>query len=120
MSTPLYKLRFFFDYYCGGCLWSHNDAAFAKFGFGILDAATYDLKGNIIGEAKINLPPSIRKEIIALDKLYVESLNQKNPGGASLWNELQWENFYHRARAIHKKISLALGDAFEVVYAQEG
>ena len=51
MSQPFYKLRFCFDYHCGGSLWSYNDAALEKFGVGILDAATYDLNGKIIQEA---------------------------------------------------------------------
>lgn len=32
-KEPRYRLRFFFDYYCGGCLWSGNEAAYKKFDF---------------------------------------------------------------------------------------
>ena len=48
MSSPTYRLRFFFDYNCGGCLWCDNDAAYQKFDVGPLDAEMYDLNGNVI------------------------------------------------------------------------
>lgn len=118
MSKAIYRLRFFFDFNCGGCLWCDNDAAYQKFDGGILDADIYDLDGRIMQEAKIKLPPIIKQKVLALDKLFADSLNENDPGGASLWNNNQWGNFHKQASALHKEISLALGDDFEVVYMQ--
>lgn len=118
MNKPTYRLSFFFDYHCGGCLWSDNDASFEKFGVGVLDAESYDLNGIIIQEAKIKLPYSIRQSTIALDKLFAESLNWSDPGGASLWDKNQWDSFYRQTRDLHEEISRTLGDHFEVIYKQ--
>jgi hypothetical protein len=119
MSNPTYRLRFFFDYNCGGCLWSDNDASYKKFDVGILDGEIYDLNGTIVKEAKIKLPSSIRQRVLELDKLYTESLDWNDPGGQSLWDKNQWESFHEQTRDLHKQISLTLGDDFEVIYKQE-
>ena len=118
MSSPTYRLRFFFDYNCGGCLWCDNDAAYQKFDVGPLDAEMYDLNGNVIQDAKIQLPTSIRQRVLELDKLYAESLNWNDPAEQSLWDKNQWESFYNQTRDLHKQIQLTLGDDFEVVYKQ--
>lgn len=116
--TGKYKLRFFFDYNCGGCLWCDNDAAYEKFGIGVLDSEIYDLDGNILQEAKIKLPSSIRQQVLKLNKLYTESINWNNPGGQSLWDKNQWEIFHEQTKYLHKQIQLTLGGNFEVVYSQ--
>ena len=64
-----YRLRFFFDYNCGGCLWCDNEAAYQKYGVGTLDAAIFDLDGNIIQEARIKLPDPTRQKVLESDKL---------------------------------------------------
>jgi len=117
--TPKYKLRFFFDYNCGGCLWSDNDAAYEKFGVGCLDAEIRSMDGNFLGEAKIKLPASIRHRVLELDKLYSQSLNWNDPSGQSLWDNAQWKNFYEQTKELHRQIALTLGNDFEVVYKQE-
>ena len=119
MSNPIYRLRFFFDYNCGGCLWCDNDASYEKFGVGILDTETYDLNGNIIQEAKIKLPSSIRQRTLELDKLYSTSLNWNDPGGESLWDKNQWESFHNQTTELYKEISMVLGKDFEIIYKQE-
>ncbi|NBB26979.1 hypothetical protein [Cellulophaga sp. BC115SP] len=118
MNNPTYRLRFFFDYNCGGCLWCDNDASYQKFDVGVLDSEIYDLNGNIVQEAKIKLPSLIRQRVLELDKLYTESLNWNDPSGQSLWDKAQWESFYEQTRDLHKQISLALGDDFKIVYKQ--
>jgi hypothetical protein len=114
-----YRLRFFFDYGCGGCLWPDNKAAYEKFDVGPLDAEIYDLHGNVSQEAKIKLLDSIKKKVLALDKLYSESLNWADPTGESMWNKSQWSNFHTQTRELHKEISNMLGDNFEIIYKQE-
>jgi hypothetical protein len=118
-SKPTYRLRFFFDYDCGGCLWSDNDAAYQNFDNGVLDADIFDLHGNIIKKASIKLPAEIKRKVLQLDKLFSQSIDWDNPGGKSLWDENQWTDFYRQTRELHQHISLALGDNFEIVYKQE-
>ncbi len=117
--TAKYKLRFFFDYHCGGCLWSDNDAAYEKFGLGCLDSDIYDMNGIIVEESKIKLPTSIKERVLQLDKLYSESLNWNDPAGQSLWENAQWKSFYEQTRDLHRQIELNLGTDFEIVYKQE-
>jgi hypothetical protein len=117
--TPIYRLRFFFDYGCGGCLWSDNDAAYHKFNSGTLDAEIYDLHGKIIQTAKIVLPETTRQRVLELDNLYIESLNWEDPASDSMWDKSQWDNFHKRTRELHKEISNILGDDFEIIYKQE-
>ncbi len=119
MSNSTYRLRFFFDYNCGGCLWCDNDASYKRFDIGVLDADVYDSNGNLVKEAKIKLPSQIRQRVLELDKLYCESLNWDNPTGQSLWDKNQWEEFHKQTRELHRHISLELGNDFELIYKQE-
>lgn len=118
-KNPIYRLRFFFDYSSGGCLWPDNEAAYEKYGVGALDAETYDLNGKVNQEARIKLPNSTKQKILKLEKLYSESLNWEDPGGASMWDKSQWDNFYSWTRELHKEISNILGDDFEIIYQHE-
>jgi hypothetical protein len=118
MSNPTYRLRFFFDYNCGGCLWCDNDASYQKFGVGVLDCEIYDLNGNLVQGARIKLPSLIRQRVLELDKLYSKSLNWNNPGGQSFWDKARWESFYEQTRDLHRQISLTLGADFEIIYKQ--
>jgi hypothetical protein len=117
--TPTYRLRFFFDYGSGGCLWSDNEASYQKFDVGPLDAEIYDLNGKISQAAKIKLPELTKQKVLKLDKLYCESLNWEDPAGDSMWDKLQWDNFHLQTRELHKEISIILGDDFEIIYKQE-
>lgn len=118
-KKPTYRLRFFFDYGCGGCLWSDNEAAYEKYDVGTLDAEIYDLNGKVSQEARIILPETTKQKVLELDKLYSESLNWDDPGGESMWDEAQWDYFYSKARELHKEISNILGNDFEIIYKQE-
>lgn len=118
-KIPTYRLRFFFDYGSGGCLWCDNDAAYEKYDAGTLDAEMYDSMGKISEEAQIKLPHSIRQKVLELDKLYSESLDWNDPGGPSMWNKEGWDDFHKMTRALHREIEEYLGDDFEVIYKQE-
>jgi len=118
-KTPTYRLRFFFDYGCGGCLWCDNEAAYEKYDVGTLDAEIYDLNGKVSQEARIKLPDPTKRKVLALDKLHCESLNWEDPAGESMWDKSQWENFHLQTRELHKEISNILGEDFEIIYKQE-
>jgi len=119
IKNPTYRLRLFFDYGCGGCLWSDNEAAYQNFDVGTLDAEIYDANGNLSREAKIKLPELIKQKVMKLDQLYCESLNWDDPGGDSMWDKTQWDDFHSQTRDLHKEIAHQLGDDFEIVYKQE-
>ncbi len=55
----------------------------------VLDVETYDLNGKVNQEARIKLPNSTKQKILKLEKLYSESLNWEDPGGASMWDKSQ-------------------------------
>jgi hypothetical protein len=118
-KTPTYRLRFFFDYKCGGCLWADNDAAYEKYDVGTIDSEFRDLNGNVIQEPRIKLPETTRQKVLDLDRLYCESLDWNDPGGPSLWDKQQWDAFHTKTRLLHKEISEVLGDDFEIIYKQE-
>lgn len=118
-KSPTFRLRFFFDYGCGGCLWCDNEAAYKKYGVGTLDAETYDLNGKVSQEARIKLPDLTKQKVLALDKLYCESLNWEDPGGDSMWNKSQLDNLHSQIRELYDEISNILGDDFEIIYKQE-
>lgn len=118
-KVSTYRLRFFFDYGCGGCLWCDNEAAYEKYDAETLDAETCDLNGIVSQEARIKLPEWTRQKVLKLDRLYNESLNWDDPRGDSMWDKSQWDNFHIQARELHKEISNILGDDFEIIYKQE-
>jgi hypothetical protein len=118
-TQATYRLRFFFDYGCGGCLWSDNDAAYEKYDVGTLDAVIYDPDGNVLQESKIKLPEQIRQKVLELDTLFSQSLDWNDPAGDSLWDKDQWNHFFKQTQELYKKISQELGDDFEVIYKQE-
>ncbi len=118
-EKSIYRLRFFFDYHCGGCLWSDNEVAYEKFGIGTLDTEIYDLQGNLIVDKKIKLPFSIEQKVTQLNNLYCESLDWNNPSGLSLWNKEQWDSFYKMTKELYKEISEYLGEKFVIIYKQE-
>ena len=84
-----------------------------------LDSEIYDLNGKVSQEARIKLTDSTKQKVLALDKLYSESLNWEDPAGDSMWDKSQWDNFQSQTRELHKEISNILGDDFEIIYKQE-
>lgn len=113
-----YRLRFFLDYGSGGCLWPDNEAAYSKYDLGPLDTPIYDMNGDIIQEAKIELPERSRLKVLELDKLLGESLDKDNPGGPSLWGKSEWDHFYNETHKLFNEIKEFMGDDFVVLYKQ--
>jgi hypothetical protein len=84
-----------------------------------LDAEIYDASQQVIKEARIKLPDSTKMKILALDKLFSESLNWENPGGDSMWDKSQWAIFHSQIRELHRELSFILGDNYEIICKQE-
>lgn len=118
-DKPKYQIRFFFDYHCGGCLWSGNESTWNDFGSGCLDSPIYDKVGNIIQPPRIEFPIATRERVIKLDELFADSLNWNNPEGPSNWKKSQWDEFFANARELYKEIADLLGQNFELHYEAE-
>ncbi|MDB5200661.1 MAG: hypothetical protein JWQ27_70 [Ferruginibacter sp.] len=118
ISKPTYIFRFFFDYHGGGCLWSDNDAAYKKYGFGPLDGKTLDEQGNVQKDSRIKLSENLVQRVLELDNLFAESLNWENPGGDSAWDAIQWKSFYHASKELYADIARELPNDIQLLYAQ--
>lgn len=116
LKTPTYRLRFLFDYGCDGCLWSGNDAAYERFGVGVLDGTVYDLQGNIIQEPRIRLPEVLRSKVIELGALYDSSLNWNSPAEPEpSWTREKSADFDLRSKELYHEIRAFLGDDYELI-----
>jgi hypothetical protein len=114
-----YRLSFFFDYNCGGCLWCDNDTSREKLGIGCLDAELFDLDGKIIQDARIKLPDDLKQKVLYLDILYSKSINLDDPSGPSLWSKKQWDSFYKQTKELYQLLIAKLGDEYEIIYRQK-
>ncbi len=114
-SKAAYRLRFFFDYNCGGCLWNGNEASFEKFGLGCLDAEIYDLTGRVSQEARIKLPASIRQKVLELNDLYSTSIDFNKSAKEGSWSKIEWDKFYSGAKEVFDEISQFLGDDYILI-----
>jgi hypothetical protein len=102
MKHARYKLRFFFDYGAGVCLWSANDAARAEFDYPI-------------DHSKLSLSPAT---IATIDKLLAwhdTPLNWDYPPDPGPWRQEECDRFNAAVAALYASIVAELGEAFEVV-----
>lgn len=107
-----FKLRFFFDPGAGGCLWSENDKAYKKFGYGPLECASIE-NGELI-EAPITLPCNLGEMSEILDQMFYESLDQTYPPNPRVWSPEKRESFIKNSEGLFKEIVEFLGDDFEI------
>ena len=99
----MYRLRFFFDYGSGVCLWTANDAARARFG-------DYPV---LLADLPLS-PETVRAGEDLLTR-YDTSLDWDDPAGPSPWPEEAWPPFHADVRALLARLRRELGPAFEVV-----
>jgi len=99
----VYRLRFFFDYGSGVCLWTANDAARERFGdYPVL-------------LADLPLPAETVRDGEDLLTWYDTSLDWDDPAGPSPWGDDEFAAFRAAARAFLTRLRDELGEAFEVV-----
>jgi len=117
LKAPTYRLRFLFDYGCDGCLWGGNDAAYEKFGVGVLDGTVYDLQGNIIQEPRIKLPDALQSKVFDLCALYDSSLNWNSPAEPEpSWTREKSADFDLQSKELYREICAFLGADYELTY----
>lgn len=120
LKTPTYRLRFLFDYGCEGCLWNSNDAAYEKFGVGVLDGTAYDLQGNVIQEPRIKLPDALRNKVLLLSALFDSSLNWDAPAEPEpSWTREKSADFDLKSMELFHEIGQFLGDDYELTYEHD-
>ena len=101
-----YKLRFFFDYGAGGCLWSDNDLAYQDFGFGPIDKTIAEKTGKI---SEFTL-----MQIKELDELHSNYLNKDYPPDPSLWRQIDCDSFNEGADKLLQSLRHQLKPNFYI------
>jgi hypothetical protein len=101
-----YILRFFFEYGAGGCLWSHNEAAYNDFGYGPIDQRILDETGKLS-------PPTLQL-IEALDNRSADYLNKDYPPDPSLWRQADCDVFNAQVDGLIENLVLELGEEFQI------
>ena len=101
-----YKIRYFFDYSAGSCLWSGNELTKKKYGYPILDFE------------KLGLSNTTIQEIKHLASVYETSFNNEDPHYLA-WDIKQCADFDLKSKKLFKKISYELSDNFELVYEMD-
>jgi hypothetical protein len=105
-----YKVRFFFDYGAGGCLWADNELATKHFGFGPLDETIAEKTGKISA--------NILKKIAELDTLHATYYNQNYPPDPSLWRQSDCDKFNDLVDSLLSSLMQELLPDFEIVDKQ--
>ena len=105
-----YKLRFFFDYGAGGCLWADNDLARRDFGFGPIDKTIAEKTGQITTETL--------KQIEKLDDLHSNYLNKDYPVDPSLWRKNECDDFNQQIDILVNSLKQQLSSDFEIIDKQ--
>ena len=98
-----YKIRYFFDYSAGSCLWSGNELTKKKYGYPILNFE------------KLGLSNTTIQEITHLVSVYETSFSNENPQHLA-WTIKQCANFDFDSKKLFEKISNELHESFELIY----
>jgi hypothetical protein len=102
---PRYRVRYFFDYGSGTCLWSANDAARGAFGYPIDPGA-------------LPLTPQTVAEIGRLCAWFDTSLNWDYPPDPGPWSQEECDRFNHATRSLLTAVAHELASDFEVLDEQ--
>ncbi|MBA5802798.1 hypothetical protein [Rhizobium changzhiense] len=113
------KLRFFFDFGAGGCLWAGDEATQSQLGVGPLDAAVYDLQGHVVVPPRISLPSNVHSLISHLDQEYLGYLNPLYPPDPSLWTQAKCDRFNNDVDQLLVLLQDELGTKFVIVDQQK-
>ena len=105
-----YRLRFFFDYGAGGCLWADNDLARQDFGVGPIDKVITERTGQISTETL--------KKIEELDDRHANYYNKDYPPDPSLWRQNECDNFNQQIDLLLNSLKQQLSSNFEIVDKQ--
>ncbi|MDP9835812.1 hypothetical protein J2T09_000554 [Neorhizobium huautlense] len=112
-------LRFFFDPGAGGCLWACEESIRLGARSGPLDAATFDLDGQISQPAMISLSEETQSLLRRLDEEYASHLNPTYPADPSLWTQARCDRFNDELDQLLLLIRRELDYAFRIDDRQE-
>lgn len=105
-----YRIRFFFDYGAGGCLWADNELAKQDFGIGPIDKAIADKTGKLSDE--------ILKLIEELDDRHADYYNKDYPPDPSLWRQSECDDFNQQVDTLLNSLKRQLSPDFEIIDKQ--
>jgi hypothetical protein len=105
-----YKLRFFFDYGAGGCLWADNDLTRQEFGFGPIDET--------IAERTSKISADTLKQIAELDDVHADYYNKEYPPNPSLWRQSKCDDFNTLVNKLLISLRQQLSPDFEIIDKQ--
>ena len=105
-----YKVRFFFEYGAGGCLWADNELTFTEFGVGPIDKD--------IATKTQTLSPETLGLIRTLDEEHSKYLNEDYPLYPSLWRQSECDNFNQSISTLLERLRNEMGDDFEIIDKQ--
>ena len=102
-GQTIYKLRYFFDFGSGGCLWSANDAANEHFG-------NYP-----VGICKLPISRTLEMRIQFVLSWHDTFLNWDNVPQPSQWSDREVKQFRAAAQEVLHLLREELGPNFEIV-----
>ena len=104
-----YRVRFFFDYGAGGCLWADNGLARQEFGFGPIDESIAD-SGKISADTL--------ELIEEIDVRHSDYYNKDYPPDPSLWRQSECEEFNRKVDTLLNSLRQQLTTDFEIIDKQ--
>lgn len=96
-----YKLKFMFDWGSGSCLWSINDAANKLYGYSV-------------STEQLPISSELKDTLNELINTHDEALDWNCPQNGLLWSEEQIQSFMTAAVAAYEKLSLELGQEYDI------
>ena len=111
-------LRFFFDYGAGGCLWAGDDATRHSLGLGPVDAACYNLQGQISRYQSLPLSEATGALITELDFEHSGYLNPIYPPDPSLWAQDLCDLFNAKIEHLLLLLRAELGEKYDILDQQ--
>ena len=104
-----YRVRFYFDYGAGGCLWADNDLTRQDFGLGPIDEAITS-KGKIFASTLLLIEE--------LDVRHSDYYNKDYPLDPSLWRQSDCDEFNKKVNTLLNSLRQQLSTEFEIIDKQ--
>lgn len=111
-------LRFFFDYGAGGCLWAGNPATRDRLGVGPVDAASFDLDGQVRKPARVELSETAQILRDQLDFEHSSYLNPIYPLDPSLWSQTLCDRFNANFGRLLARLREEIGRDYDMLDEQ--
>lgn len=100
-----YRMRYFFDWGSGVCLWADNEETVNKYDYPI-DISLLPVSENL------------KEYLEKLINWHDTALNWNDPGGDLLWDQEQQDEFLAAAEVGYDRLRSELDDEYVVVYEE--